>query len=164
VRPGSLERIAYYRARAESGLPLFEDAPAGIPMLPGQRNVCEQKSKPKEPKPKEPEKMNIDQAIEALTSDGAEEKINERIERLETELAKLKKLRRMYVVNEPSPGGSRKEVDPALESLIVKAVAKGPKTPKQIADEIGIHFMSVGKMVARSVKLKKAGGVVMVAS
>jgi hypothetical protein len=75
-------------------------------------------------------------------------------------LAKLKKLRRLYVINEPSPGGSRKEVDPALESLITKAVAKGPRTPKEIADEIGIHFMSVGKVVAKSTKLKKVGGVV----
>ena len=107
--------------------------------------------------------MNIDQAIEALTSDGAEQAINERIERLETELAKLKKLRRMYVVTEPSPTTNRKEVDPKLEALMIKAVAKMPKTPRQIADEIGIHYMSVGKVVAKSTKVKKVGGVVALA-
>lgn len=107
--------------------------------------------------------MNIDQAIEALTSDDAEQKINDKIERLETELAKLKRLRRMYVVTVPSGGGSRKEVDPKLEALVIKAVAKMPKTPRQIADEIGIHFMNVGKVVARSVKVKKVGGVVTLA-
>jgi hypothetical protein len=158
MRPGSPDRIAYYRERAEQGLPLFDEAPAGIPLLP-RHVTCLPKPEPK-PEPKEPEKMNIDQAIEALTSDDAEQKINDKIERLETELAKLKKLRRMYVVSEPKPGGSRKEVDPKLEALVVKAVGKMPKTPRQIADEIGIHYMSVGKVVAKSTKVKKVGGVV----
>jgi hypothetical protein len=157
MRPGSLERIEYYKQRAEIGLPLFEDAPAGIPMLPGQRNVCEQKSKPK---PTEPKKMNIDEAIEVLTADGAEERLNSRIEALEEDLAKLKKLRRVYAISEPKPGMKIKDVDPKLEDLILKAVAKGPKMPKEISEEIGIPYMNIGKIVNASQKLKKVGNAV----
>jgi hypothetical protein len=159
VRPGSLERIEYYKQRAESGLPLFEDAPSGIPMLPGQRNVCEQKSKPKEPtEPKEPEKMNIDEAIEVLTADGAESKLEHRISQLEGELEKLKKLRRIYAT--PATKQSTGKLDESLEAKILKAVQGGPKTPKEIAQAIGVHYMSVGKTVAASKKLKKIGNTV----
>jgi hypothetical protein len=158
MRPGSPERIAYYRERAESGLPLFEEAPAGIPEL--QRNVsCLPKPKPKlEPKPKEPEKMNIDQAIEVLTADGAEEKLNQRISTLEAELDKLKKLRRLYSVD--GQKNKRSPADPKLENQILDAIKSGPRTPKQIAELLGIHFMSVGKAVAASKKLTKAGNVI----
>jgi hypothetical protein len=155
VRPGSLERIEYYKQRAESGLPLFENAPAGIPMLPGQRNVCEQKSKPK---PKEPEKMNIDEAIEVLTADGAESKLEHRISQLEAELEKLKKLRRIYAT--PTTRQSTGKLDESLEAKIVKAVQGGPKTPKEIAQAIGVHYMNVGKTVVASKKLKKIGNTV----
>ena len=104
--------------------------------------------------------MNIDQAIEALTSDGAEQAINERIERLENELANLKRLRRVYVISEPKPATKVKEIDPNLENLILKSVAKGPKMPKEISDEIGIPYMNIGKIVNASQKLKKVGNAV----
>ena len=157
MRPGSLERIEYYKQRAEIGLPLFEDAPAGIPMLPGQRNVCEQKSKPK---PTEPKKMNIDEAIEVLTADGAESKLEHRISQLEGELEKLKKLRRIY--NSQAGRVCTKKLDEEAEARIIKAVERGPKTPKEIAEITGIPYSTVGKLVNVSKKLKKVGNAVSV--
>jgi hypothetical protein len=157
MRPGSLERIEYYKQRAMMSLPLFEDAPAGIPMLLGQRNVCEPQLKVK---PKESKKMNIDEAIEVLTADGAESKLEHRISQLEGELEKLKKLRRIYAT--PATKQSTGKLDESLEAKILKAVQGGPKTPKEIAQAIGVHYMSVGKTVAASKKLKKIGNTVAV--
>lgn len=36
MRPGSAERIAFYRQRADEDANLFDGAPDGIPMLPGE--------------------------------------------------------------------------------------------------------------------------------
>jgi hypothetical protein len=152
MQPGSMERIEFYRKRAEAEQPLFEDAPEGIPILP----IPKRQFNPPKEKP-----MNIDQAIDVLTSDGAEARLNDRISKLEDELAKLKSLRRLY--GSPAARTCDIKFNVEYESKIIKAVSGGPLTPKAIEGLTGISYGIVGKIVSHSDKLTKRGDCVMLA-
>lgn len=154
MRPGSPERIAFYRQKAELEEPLFDDAPPGIPELPHVNPEFNRQKRIERP-------MNVEQAIDLLTADGAEELVDQQIAKHEAELAKLRKLKRIYT---KSTQGVASNINEELEASIIKYVSKhGPRMPKDIAEGIGSSFMAVGKIVARSNKLTKQGAAVALA-
>lgn len=154
MRPGSAERIAYYQARAEEGSPLFDDVPAGIPMRPGEDNALGRL------------KMvdvgdSFDRAIELLAGDDAAEKMSRRIDKLEHELTKLKKLQKALHGGTATSSQKPMKLDADMESKIVEFLkSSGPKRPSEIGDNLGVSYTMVGKIVRSSQRLAKDGPVV----
>lgn len=111
MRPGSAEIIEHYRQLAERGEPLTPDPGNIIPMLPGEDNALRRL--------RHMDMSNLNQAIDRILSDEGEQHINRRIEELEVELAKLKKLQRALQGKSGSGRTLNFKVDTAMEAKVV---------------------------------------------
>lgn len=157
MRPGSLERIEFYRQCALDGLPLFDDVPIDIPMLPGEDKRIGRK-----------QMLDVgdsfDRAMELLTSDDAAAKLSKRIEQLDKELSKLKKLQKaLYGVSVVR--GKTTAVNPEIEKQVVQLLtSRGPMKPKDIGEALGVNYTHIGRVVNSSKKLEKDGLLVVIAS
>jgi len=166
--PGSLERIEFYRRQVDSGGALFDDVPDDIPLLPqyhGLRNRTNEGSKT-EMKTESNVEMSIDDAITLLTSDDAAQRVVERIENLEAELEKLRRLSRS-LYNQTKPKSAAPAVtpyrNPENEAKIVEVIkTHGPMTATQISELCGLSFTTIGKLAEHSELLTKKGRLIWV--
>lgn len=161
MRPGTLERMNYYRDRADAGLQIFQDAPVmcdddEIPILPQEG-----------PRPMElgnnNQPMSIEKAIQVLSQDGATQKIEEKIESLQSEIGKLRRMLKVVRgVSEAAPRARKKrefeltDAQAKKEQNIVEYVEEhGPASAKEIGAAIGMHYLAVGMAASRSSRLQK---------
>lgn len=167
MRPGTLERINFYRERADAGLPIFQGTPTNedgedaIPILRKEGPHKMELGNNNQP-------MTLDRAIQVLTQQGADEKLDAKIQDLQAEIDKLKKIRkllnasrsterktkRVRVDSDDSPNDSflSKEQD------IVEYIEEhGSATAADIGRAIGVSHLSVGFTVAKSERLRKNG-------